>query len=262
MSWSALVLAGSRGPGCPVAALGGVSHKALLPIDGKPMIARVIEALAQVPRIDKVTVVIENPALLQEVAELGPHLENGYLQALAARPSPAQSTLAGVEALGTSGPVLMTTADNVLMTPEIVDYFLDHLTEGADVTAAIARTDMVMQAYPEARRTRLRFRDGGVGGCNLFAFQTAQAQGIIRFWRLVEENRKSPLTMLRQLGLVTALRYVTNTLTLPQALDILGKRTGTRLAVIDMPYAEAAIDVDKTEDFDLAEKILKSRRRA
>ena len=261
MTYSALVLAGSRGPDCPVAALGGVSHKALLPIDGTPMIERVIATLAAVPSIDKVVVVIETPEILRDLPSLTALMDSGYLQTLTAKPSPAQSALHGFEHLGAGqdGPIVMTTADNCLLTPEILEYFLGSLHGGSDVTAAVARTDMVIQAYPEARRTRMRFRDGGQGGCNLFAFQTPQAQDIIRFWRQVEENRKSPLTMLRQLGVLTALRYLTNTLTLAQALHKLGKRTDTKLAVTQMPFAEAAIDVDSPEDFYLAEKILKAR---
>ncbi|WP_223421254.1 NTP transferase domain-containing protein [Tateyamaria pelophila] len=261
MTYSALVLAGSRGPDCTVAALGGVSHKALLPIAGKPMIERVIATLSAVKSIDKVVVVIETPEVLSDLHSLNVLMDSGYLQTLTAKPSPAQSALHGFEALGggQSGPVVITTADNCLLTPEILEYFLSSLPVGSDVTAAMAKTDMVLQAYPEARRTRMRFRDGGQGGCNLFAFQSPQAGKIIRFWRQVEENRKSPLTMLRQLGVMTALRYLTNTLTLAQAVEKLGKRTDTKLAVTHMPFAEAAIDVDSPEDFYLAEKILIAR---
>lgn len=264
MTYSALVLAGSRGPECAVAALGGVSHKALLPINGTPMIERVIATLVAVKAIDKVVVVIETPEILRDLPSLIPLLDSGYIQTLAAKPSPAQSALHGFEALGSgqNGPILMTTADNCLLTPEILQYFLGALTDGPDITAAVAKTDMVMEAYPQARRTRMRFRDGGQGGCNLFAFQTPQAKNIISFWRQVEQNRKSPLTMLRQLGVMTALRYLTNTLTLAQALQKLGKRTDTKLAVTDMPFAEAAIDVDTPDDFYLAEKILSERESA
>ncbi|MDC0116041.1 nucleotidyltransferase family protein [Octadecabacter sp.] len=261
MTYTALVLAGSRGPRCDVAALGPVSHKAILPINGTPMIERVVATLRAVKAINKVVVVIETPDILHNLPGLAPLLADGYLDTLTAKPSPAQSALHGFDAAGAGqdGPVLMTTADNCLITPEILEFFLSSLRDDADVTAAIAKTDTVMKAYPEARRTRMRFRDGGVGGCNLFAFQTANARRIITFWRQIEENRKNPLTMLRQLGALTALRYVTNTLTLTQALHKLGKRTGTRLKTTDMPFAEAAIDVDTADDFHLAEKILMQR---
>ena len=261
MTYTALVLAGSRGPDCDVATLGGVSHKALLPIHGIPMIERVIGTLKSVADIDNVLVVIETPDILHELPSLKPLFASDYLQTIEAKSSPAQSALHGFETVRErqDGPVLMTTGDNCLLTPQILDYFLASLTDGPDVTAAMAKTDLVLQAYPEARRTRMRFRDGGLGGCNLFAFQTTEAQRIINFWRQIEQNRKSPLTMVRQLGMMTVLQYVTRRLTLAQALGKLGKQTGTRLATIDMPFAEAAIDVDTPDDFYLAEKILKRR---
>lgn len=261
MSWSALVLAGSRGADCPVAALGGVSHKALLPILGTPMIERVIATLAAVPEIRRVAVMIEDPALLRDLPGLAAHVATGWLDVLPARPSPAQSTLVGFEHLGRAqgAPVLMTTADNCLLTPEMVTYFIAGLSGAADVAAAIARTSMVLAAYPGVRRTSIRFRDGGRGGCNLFALRSPAAGRVIDFWRQIEQHRKDPLAMLRQIGPGTALRYLANRLTLEQGLQSLGQRTGARLAAIEMPFAEAAIDVDTPDDFRLAERILAAR---
>ena len=45
----------------------------------------------------------------------------------------------------------------------------------------------------------------------------------------------------------------------PDALAALGRRTGTRLAAVEMPFAEAAIDVDKPADLALAEAVLANR---
>lgn len=261
MTRTALVLAGSRGPDCPVAALGGVSHKALLPIAGVPMIERVVRALFEAELIDRILVSIEDPGLLNSVSGLNQFFSDGSLSTTQAKSTPATSAMDGFEKLGAgrNGMILMTTADNCLLTPEILHHFVNALGQGPDVSAAIAPTDMVQAAYPEARRTRLRFRDGGQGGCNLFALHSENAGNIIRFWRRVEQNRKNPLTMLRQLGIMTALRYAMNTLTLEQALALLERRTGTKLATVEMPFAEAAIDVDKPEDFYLAERILHAR---
>ncbi|MCH8189409.1 MAG: MobA-like NTP transferase domain containing protein, partial [Proteobacteria bacterium] len=43
------------------------------------------------------------------------------------------------------------------------------------------------------------------------------------------------------------------------AIKRLSRRIGCRAAVIDMPMAEAAIDVDTAEDLRLVEEILSSR---
>ena len=53
---TALVLAGSRREGDPLAASAGVSHKALIPVAGQPMLERVVSALAAVPRIGRILI--------------------------------------------------------------------------------------------------------------------------------------------------------------------------------------------------------------
>ena len=49
---TAVVLAGSRREGDPLAAAAGVSHKALIPVGEVPMLQRVVSTLAAVPRIE------------------------------------------------------------------------------------------------------------------------------------------------------------------------------------------------------------------
>lgn len=261
MSFAALVLAGSRGPEDPVAAAAGVSHKAVVPVHGRPMVSRVVAALRAVPAIERVGVVIERPELLRALPDLAPLLDDGYLSLLPAEPSPSLSALAGFAALGGAEgrAVVMTTADNCLLTPEMLEHFLAALPEDLDAVAAVARAEVIRTAYPDSVRTYLRFRDGGVSGCNLFAFLTPRARGAIAYWRRIERNRKRPLAMLRQLGPLSMLRYAAGRLSLADALDALGRRAGARLAAVDMPFAEAAIDVDKPADLILAGEILAKR---
>lgn len=261
MTHSALVLAGSRGPEDPVAAAAGISHKALVPVHGQPMISRVVAALRAVPAITRIAVVIERPELIPARPELAPLVENGHLIVLPAEPSPSLSALAGFRALGggTEGPVVMTTADNCLLTPEMLEHFLAALPRDADAVAALARAEVIRAAYPDSVRTYLRFSDGGRSGCNLFAFLTPEAAGAITFWRRIEQNRKRPLAMLRQLGLPALLSYGAGRLSLERALRTLGRRTNSRLAAVDMPFAEAAVDVDKVGDLALADRILRLR---
>lgn len=261
MNFTALVLAGNRSSSCEVAKLGNVSHKAFLPIAGIPMITRVIDTIASVSRIQQVGIVIEDADLLSSVDGLKKHLDSGYITTIAAKSSPAQSALHGVDQMTAwSGlPVVLTTADNCLMTPDIVNYFLDGLPENSDLTAALAVTEDVIRAYPDVRRTRLKFRDGQRSGCNLFACQTDGARRVIEFWRRIEQDRKNPLAMLKQLGYMTALRYASNKLSLPQALQQLERKTQTHLGIVEMNDPVAAIDVDTPEDFYLAERILFER---
>lgn len=254
MSLTALVLAGSRGPGDPLAVYAGVSHKALIDVGGVPMLERVVAALAAEPRISCIVVAIEIPEQLRASASLRAAAGSCELQIVAAAGSPSSSVAAGLASLGT--PLLVTTADHALLRPEWIAYFLDQLPPAADACAALARSEAVLQALPATRRTWLRFRGARYSGCNLFYFATPAAIGIARTWRAFEAERKRPLKMVGRLGWGLALRYLLGRLTLDAALARLGRLAGARLAVVDMPFGLAAVDVDKPSDLDLVRGLI------
>lgn len=252
--FNTLVLAGSRGPEDPVAKLAGVSHKAFAPIAGVPMLVRVVRALTAAPSVGIIHISIERPELVRDHPELGMLLAGGRLVLLPAEGSPSRSVMAALEALG--APLFVTTADHALLRPEWVEHFLDHLPDGADICVGLARDSVVQAAVPETRRTYLRFADGAFSGCNLFAFRTDASIEVARTWRQVEAQRKSPLRMIRLLGIGSILRFMAGRLSLGMALDRLGRMTGTVAAVVEMPFGLAAVDVDKAADMELAERLL------
>ncbi|OYX33093.1 MAG: hypothetical protein B7Y99_07885 [Caulobacterales bacterium 32-69-10] len=245
---TALVLAGSRGPGEPLAAYGGVSHKAMLEVGGKPMLLRVIEAL-RAAGLTRIVVAIERPELVEALGVPG-------VETLPAASGPSASVQAGLEALGT--PLLVTTADHALLRPEWVAAFLDGIPPGTDVAAGLARSEVVMAAAPDTKRTFLRFSDGAFSGCNLFCFATPASARVAALWQEVEAKRKQPVKLLARLGPLTAARYAMGTLPLRAALDRLGALAGVRAEAVELPYGQAAIDVDKPADLDLVRRIVEA----
>lgn len=248
MSWRAVVLAGSRGPEDPVARAAGVSHKAFAELAGRPMIAHVLDALAATPRVGAVAVVIEPSA---------PALPGG-VERIDAAPSPSLSALAGFEAAGP--PVLLTTADHPLLTAGMIEHFLAAAEAAdADVAAGVALRPVVEAARSGTRRTYLSFRDGEASGCNLFALMTPGACHALAFWRRLEAERKRPWRMAWALGPWTLLRYLLGRLSMADAAAALGRAAGCRAALVTLPFAEAAHDVDKPEDLAFAETRLRAR---
>ncbi|HUF86119.1 MAG TPA: nucleotidyltransferase family protein [Thermohalobaculum sp.] len=248
MSWTAVVLAGSRGAQDPVARAAGVSHKAFAALAGRPMIGHVLDALAAAPRIGEVIVVIEPGA---------PALPAG-VRRLDAAASPARSALAGLEAA--APPVLLTTADHPLLTAQMVEHFLAAAeASGADVAAGVALRPVVEAAGSAARRTYLRFRDGEASGCNLFALMTPAARDALVFWQRLEAERKRPWRMARALGPLTLARYALGRLTMLGAATALGRAAGCRAAMLVLPFPDAAHDVDKPDDLAFAERRLGER---
>jgi GTP:adenosylcobinamide-phosphate guanylyltransferase len=258
--FTAIVLAGDRGPDDAVAQAAGVSCKALVPVAGKAMLLRVLAALAAAETVGSCLVCGSSSRLLQQCPELAERVADGRIRWLENADSPSRSALAALQALTDDAPILLTTADHALLTPAMVDYFCGQaLATDCDVVAGLARAELVQQAFPESRRTVTRLRGDNYCGCNLFAFLTPRAASAVEFWKRVEAQRKNPLKIIKALGPITVLRYLFGRLTLAQGLARLSTLTGARAGVVWMPEAETAVDVDKIEDWQLAEKILRKR---
>ncbi|WP_119418092.1 nucleotidyltransferase family protein [Desertibaculum subflavum] len=252
----ALILAGSRGPDDPLALATGTEHKAFIEIGGQPMLARVVAALSQVPAVGRITIAIERPELVEAATSLAHWRAEGRLSVMRAADSPAATVARALEQIDGAPPLFVTTADHALLTPQMVRHFLDHAPAEADVAAGIATDHTIQAAYPGTRRTYLRFRGIAFSGCNLFLFRSERARHVADLWREVERHRKRPWRMIAMLGIGNLTRFLLGRLTLPDALARLSTRTGARLAAVDMPFAEAAIDVDKPADLELVRGIV------
>ena len=140
---------------------------------------------------------------------------------------------------------LLTTADHALLRPEVIDHFCrEARATGCDVIAGLASYERVMERFPGMRRTRTRFSDGAVCGCNLFAFLTPDGCKAADFWRQVEQDRKHPVRMLNRLGWGVVARYLLGRLSLEDALAHVSGRMGLRVGAVLLPFPEAAVDVD------------------
>jgi GTP:adenosylcobinamide-phosphate guanylyltransferase len=242
----ALVLAGARPEADPVAAYAGVSHKALIPLGGEPLLARVVAALRGA-EIRRIAVSASDPQVVALARRLG-------CEVLPAQAGPSLSALSGVEALGT--PVLLTTSDHALLQAEWLDHFLAAAPAAADVSVLLARREVVAAAAPGTRRTYLKFADGEWSGCNLFLVRSERGLGAIRLWREIEADRKRPWRIIRRLGPLTLVRYLTGRLTLAEALRRLGGLCGAEVAAVPSPFGLAAVDVDKPADLDLVRTLV------
>lgn len=258
----ALVLAGDRrGEADPVAVRTGVAHKCLAPVAGTPMLCRVVETLVAVAAVGRIHVAFPDPHLLARVPGLAPLLDSGRLRAVPVAASVSQS-VAGLFA-ETGPPLLVTTADHPLLTVAMVERFLDLATrEPADLVAGLVAEETIRRRLPDTRRTFLRFRDRAFSGANLFLLAGPGAAAILAFWQRVERERKRPWRIARALGPGLLLAYLLRRLTLDAALERASRRIGGRVRAVVLPFAEAAVDVDKPADLELVERLLAGREAA
>ena len=258
---TALVLAGARAGPDSVAQMLGVSNKAVAKVGGEPMISRVVQTLENSSMVGKKLLCGPSWDTVQDHPFLGRMIESGQVQWFGPQQGPGVSVRTVLTEHILEFPILITTADHVLLTVEMVEYFIRKARQiRADVIVGLVPYALVAKSYPHTKRTVTRFSGEGFCGCNLFVLCTPKAERLVEFWSHVERERKHPWRLIRVLGLMVLVRYVLGSLTLSDALDRLGRRLDLHVKEILLPFPEAAIDVDTPEDFILAEEILRDRR--
>ena len=256
-----MVLAADRAPDDPVAKAAGVRCKSLTPVGGKPMVFRVLDALAASRVVNTYILCGPPKSVVDQEPELRTLIASGRVQWFENQATPSSSAFHVLQTLPDESPVLLTTADHALLSARIVDFFCSEAqATDCDVVAGIARHEAVTAAYPQTRRTATRLEDGAYCGCNLFAFLTPRARLAADFWRRVENQRKNPLRLIRVLGWSAVLRYLMGRLSLNEALKRMSHRLGFKAGAVVLPFPEAAVDVDSVNDLKLVENIVSNRQ--
>jgi GTP:adenosylcobinamide-phosphate guanylyltransferase len=257
-----VVLAGERPGGSAFSRELGLPAGVLAPVDGKPALRRVIEALGASECVRGGVVCGPSEAIFRAEPVLGEILEGSAFDWMPQQAGPSASALAGVGRLNRF-PVLLTAGDHALLTPALVDDFCRRAAAlDADAAIGVVPWDRVRTAFPDSRRTVWRFRQEAWCGSNLFALLSERGRAAPRFWQSVEADRKRPWRIARRIGLRPLLGYLLRQSDLDASLEALSKVMGCRLAKITVEEPRAAVDVDSVADRDLAEGLLRDDRRA
>jgi CTP:molybdopterin cytidylyltransferase MocA len=257
---AAIVLAGSRSDRDPVAEAAHVTHKALAPVAGRAMLSRVIDALQALPAVCQIVVVAPSSREFEALPGMAEALADGRLLRLDPASGPAGSVAAALEKLDTERPVLVTTADHPLLSVAMLEQFLQAAPRDAVACVAVAEETLVREAHPDAVRTFYRFAGEAVSGCNLFLLRGREARKAVAFWQSIEGARKRPWRIVGAVGPGALAAFCLGRLSLDAALHRLSRHIGVPVTCVRLPFAEAAIDVDRPEDLELVERILSQRR--
>jgi GTP:adenosylcobinamide-phosphate guanylyltransferase len=251
--WTAVLLAGSRPAGDPLAKAMGVSHKALIPVAGEPMILRPLRALLASEQVGDILVVTQDPADLRPVL---PNDERIRLRASGATIAATIAELIGSGAIGF--PALITTADHALLDTDTIVEFMAK-AQGADLAIGVVEREPLLARLPATKRTWLSFRSGAYTGANLFALGSANALPAIERWRAVEQDRKRGWRVLAALGPALLLGAVLRVRSLDQSVAAVGRKLHMTIRAVVLSNPLAGVDVDKPQDHALVEAILQDR---
>ena len=242
----ALVLAG--GEANPALAH-GVPNKAFVSLAGRPMVEFVLRALRAARSVRRVAIVAPLP--------LPPGLAASVDVAVADRGTMLNNVDAGLRALEGTGRVLVAGADIPLLTPGVVDAFVEAgLALDAGIVYGVVRREDVLREFPAIGKTFVRLREGTLTGGSLFLFDPwafARAQNAIdRALRA----RKRPWELARLFGPRTVLGLLTGTLRISDLEEAVERLTGVRARALICPTPEIAIDVDSPETLSLVRERL------
>lgn len=231
----------------------------LTPVAGVPSLLRVVRALRGSASINGG--LLAGPAAAGEERNslLADLLASGDFEWMPPAAGPAESALAAAERLA-SWPMLLTTGDHALLSPEMIDEFCAAAADQAsDLVVALVPHALVQARFPNMRRTRLRFSDGAHCGANLYFLANADALGAIALWRRLQAHRKRPWRIAEHLGWGALFRYAFGALPVDGAFQAVSKKAGCAVGWASLSNPLAAVDVDSQDDLAVAERILQCR---
>jgi GTP:adenosylcobinamide-phosphate guanylyltransferase len=252
-----LVLAGTRPGGDPLLAGTDLPTKALLPVAGRPMLAHVLAALGECQRVGPITVVAQDTSALAADPAIAAAASSRRIEWRDAEGSIAdavQNARANFHQ-----PLLITTADNVLLTQGMIAQFLDEAM-GSELAVGLVERAQVKKAGHSTQRTWLRFRGGAWSGANLFWIDGPGATQVIEFWRGLEQDRKKGRKLIGAFGLPLLLGAALRLIDIHTFAARVGRRFGLRARIVQLDAAEACIDADKPSDLPVIEAILAARQ--
>ena len=250
MTYTAVLLAGSRPGGDEFARQFGTDMKPLIAIAGEPMVRRPARALLTSKSIARVMVLSQAPERMASVIPSNPRVS--FRQS---SETIAETMLALCDDPATAWPLLVTTADHALLTPKTVDEFCEGAA-GADVGIGVVRQSSLLRRLPDSDRTWLKFRRGAYTGANLFVLRSPAVRPAIDLWRSVEQDRKKAWRAIALLGPAVLLGAVLRLLSIDEVLNHLGRRFALKVKAVRLSNPLAGVDVDKPADHTLVEAIL------
>jgi len=221
------------------------SYEALIEIAGKPMVTFVAKALAESHRVHRILVIGPVAELKECTFPPNTYIKEGGTTII-------ETIRLGMAALGHSQPVLVATADIPLLTAAAVDDFIVKCSQvAADLYYPIVPKEVNERYYPGCKRTYVRFKEGTFTGGNLFLVNPAIVDQCMGIASRIIDNRKKPLKLCHILGWSYVARFFLGSLRLKDVEQRVGELLGVVGAVVQSPYPELGIDVDKPSDLEL-----------
>jgi GTP:adenosylcobinamide-phosphate guanylyltransferase len=244
-----LLAGGEKGP---LFETTGYLEKALIPIHGKPMLSRVIEAFHACERVDEIVVVGSSRL---DSLEAMTHVRKRIFTGL----NVIQNLLHAVTYVkhrlyrGASdhNGYIISFCDAVFLTPEIIDDTLRSIEElDSDVVLHYVEKSTFAEAGLPTNRTYIPVAGGHYTGTTIYYVKKfSKIFAVIPKLLELRKHRKDPGALIHLIGCEGA--------DLPQIAEAMSRELSARVQICISEHAGLGLDVDKPADLELAEQVLK-----
>ncbi|MBO9518739.1 MAG: NTP transferase domain-containing protein [Porphyrobacter sp.] len=252
--------ASRRGVDDPVAKLQQKSHKCLVEIGGQVMLEIVLEALIDSACFERVHVSVDRPDILTATPKMSAWVDEGRVIFVQSHGNLADSVLKAVEEIGDALPLVITTGDNALHTPEIIrDFVRDVHASDDDAVVGLTREAVVLREYANSGLAFHRLKDGGFSSCNLYALKNQNALKAVKIFEGGGQFGKRHIRILKAFGLWPFIVYKLKLADVSGLVNVIGRRLRVSVEISWLDYPWGPIDVDHKLSYELAEATLAER---
>ncbi|HUD30311.1 MAG TPA: nucleotidyltransferase family protein [Novosphingobium sp.] len=242
----------------PLARAFGMSHRCLVPVAGRPLVAHVLQIAALHPAVESLAVSVEREAFDGLFDVLSQLPGRGIVKLVEARANIVDSVMAAAE--GWEGPLLVTTADHALLTPASIDAMIAALASGGtEIAVAMAPRDAALGVNPDRALRFHEFADDAYASCNLYALAGPEALRAAEVFRGGGRFAGNAWRVLRAFGLVSLVLLRLRAVSLAEAMTRVSQRLALRIVPVVLADGSQAIDVDDERSHAVVEGILAER---
>lgn len=240
----------------PLAVAEGVERKVLIDLHGRPMLWWVLRALRSSGRLGRLIVLGGEPEDIAGIA--------GPIECVPAQGELLDNVLTGLQRLVALNPqaelALVVSGDMPLLTPEMVNWFIDACLETeADLYYPVVERAVMEGCFPGSARTYAPLREGRFCGGDMIMVRVSVALTQQELIRDLVERRKSPWQQARLIGVTTLIKLLLRRLSIAEAERVGSRTLSIRGKAIISPYAELGMDVDKPHHLAIVRQALAAR---
>lgn len=243
-------------PGEPMYEMTQGKSKALLDMNGRTMLERVVDALQAAETIGEIVVVGLGSDLGMTFQKPVYHLED--------HGSLLKNALAGINKIRELHPetklVLLCSADIPTITSAIVDDFIQKCAPyDKGIVYNFVDKPTMEARFPHSNRTYVKLKDALIAGGDMTLIQADLVDSNQEVWEAVTNARKHAWQLARVIGFRFLFKFLIRQLSFADIEQTAERITGRPGQIMLNPHAEIAMDADKPEQVQLLRADIEQR---